>query len=447
MRNVNFTLEGVGEWEVLVPPTVYPPKEDSMMLCRVVSELPVNHGCKALEIGCGSGLVSIVLASKGWKVTSCDVNPYAVSSTRGNMEMNGLSEGHKVIESGVGEGMSIPEGTDLIVWNLPYLAKDEVNHGIIGEMEEAAFSDIPHGGWGGELLRILEDENSSLCDEVLVILVMRTEPEGDSKVLEWEEKGWSWRSLEAERYGTEKIEVIGFWRTGSGVEATVLETCESSMDEAALMPVNGWQRVFSKAQTKGRGRGGTDWISEEGGVFATWNLDSELLDYLTPGLIQTSIGALVSDTLGANMKWPNDIIDDEWRKMGGVLMESSNNDAIRVGVGVNRNDFQKGGVSGSGWERSIGPIDAAEVFLRIDRRISSIFENTGMLAPPEPEWLTSTSWKSLSRSLSRGVLGSMQGNLVRPCGLNVKGEIEVVGAEGIALVRELDKIEWISLDD
>jgi biotin-(acetyl-CoA carboxylase) ligase len=213
------------------------------------------------------------------------------------------------------------------------------------------------------------------------------------------------------------------------------------------MPVNGWQRVFSKAQTKGRGRGGTDWISEEGGVFATWNLDSELLDYLTPGLIQTSIGALVSDTLGANMKWPNDIIDDEWRKMGGVLMESSNNDAIRVGVGVNRNDFQKGGVSGSGWERSIGPIDAAEVFLRIDRRISSIFENTGMLAPPEPEWLTSTSWKSLSRSLSRGVLGSMQGNLVRPCGLNVKGEIEVVGAEGIALVRELDKIEWISLDD
>ncbi len=61
--------------------------------------------------------------------------------------------------------------------------------------------------------------------------------------------------------------------------------------------------------------------------------------------------------------------------MGGVLLESSNNDKIRVGVGANRNSFVKGDVSASGWEETLGAIDASEVFLRIDRGISSIFES------------------------------------------------------------------------
>jgi methylase of polypeptide subunit release factors/biotin-(acetyl-CoA carboxylase) ligase len=446
MESVNFALEGVGEWEIFVPPTVYPPREDTKMLCRAISKLPIFPGNKALEIGCGSGLVSIVLASMGWEVTSCDVNPYAVSSTRGNLKMNGLDKGHNVIESGIGEGMSIPNEADLIVWNLPYLGRFGNDPGLLSEMEEAALSDIPHGGWGGELLRTLEEENPELCNRVLVILVMRTEPEGESKVLEWENRGWSWRSLDSERYGEEKVDIIGFWRTGSGVEATILETCESTMDEAEKIPGDGWQRVFSKEQTKGRGRRKSDWISRKGGVFATWNLDAGLLDTLEPGLIQTSIGAVVSDALCSNMKWPNDIVDERGGKIGGIIIESSN-DTIRAGVGANRNDFDSGGVSGSGWEKSIGPIDANEVFLRIDRSISSIFENTGKLEMPEPEWYASTSWKALSRSISKGVMALKDGNLLRPCGLNIKGELEVVGDEEVFAIRDLDGFDWIVPDN
>jgi methylase of polypeptide subunit release factors/biotin-(acetyl-CoA carboxylase) ligase len=443
MGGLNFTLDGVGEWEIFVPPTVYPPKEDTEMLCHAISELSAKTGGKALEIGCGSGLVTIVLASLGWEVTACDVNPFAVACTRGNLETNDLSGKVCVIESGIGEEMPISENTDLIVWNLPYL-DEEVDHpGLLEKMEEAALSDIAQGGWGRALLQTLENNSATLCDRVLVILVMRTDPEGSSRVLDWEQKGWSWRSLKAERYGAEKIEVIGFWRTGSGVGATVLDSCTSTMEEAARLPNDGWQRIFSKSQTNGRGRRNSDWISEEGGVFATWNLDTDLLENLAPGLIQTSIGAVVSDVLGANMKWPNDIVDGHGRKMGGVLLESSNNDKIRVGVGANRNSFVKGDVSASGWEKTLGAIDASEVFLRIDRGISSIFESNGKIAIPTQESLVRMSWKALSRSLSKGVQASLNGELLRPTGLNDKGELEASGIEGFVVLRELDGIGWI----
>ena len=152
---------------------------------------------------------------------------------------------------------------------------------------------------------------------------------------------------------------------------------------------------------------------------------------------------MVSDALGANMKWPNDIVDGHGRKMGGVLLESSNNETIRVGVGANRNSFVKGDVSASGWEETLGAIDASEVFLRIDRGISSIFENNGKIAIPTQESLARMSWKALSKSLSKGVQASLNGELLRPIGLNDKGELEVSGIEGFVVLRELGGIGWI----
>ncbi len=194
-----------------------------------------------------------------------------------------------------------------------------------------------------------------------------------------EQRGWSWRSLSMERYGSEKVETIVFWRTGSGTNATIVDSCQSTMDEAKKLPPNGWQRILSKSQTNGRGRRGSNWISEEGGLFATWSLDAELLDSISPGLIQTSIGAAVSKVLEANMKWPNDIVDENGVKIGGVLVESSNNENIRVGVGANKIGFVSGDVSGAGWEETLGGVDSSEVFLNLDREISSIFEGKELI--------------------------------------------------------------------
>ena len=445
MVSAKISIGGFGEWDVFSPPTVYPPREDSIMLCNAVSEFSVVPDGKALEIGCGSGIVTMVLSSLGWEVTACDLNPFAVSATRGNMEKNGIAGSHRVIESGIGEELKIPEGTRIVVWNLPYLDSENDDNGL-SEIEKMAWSDRTGGGWGGELLNYLEDQEDP--NRLIAILVMKTEPESDSKVEDWERKGWTSRSLSSKRFGDEKIEIVAFWKTGSGNSPSVIEECASTMDEAREIQNGEWTRLLSKRQTDGRGRKKSEWISEEGGVFATWILDSDILKDFSPGIIQTSIGSVVSKALGAEMKWPNDIVNGNGEKMGGVLVETSNDEFndIRVGVGVNRFGFDRKNVIGCGWEETIGDVDSEEVFHRIDRGISSIFEKTGVLPRPTKESLAISSWISLSKSLSRGLVVRLDGDFARPSGLNGLGELRVTGKEiGSVDVVDLDLIEWFRL--
>ena len=444
MTKTKVSLEGIGELVVVSPQTVYPPREDSLLLCRVISQFTPIPGVRALEIGCGSGIVTMVLATLGWEVSACDLNPYAVSATRGNMESNGILGSHRIVESGVGEDLVIPSGTGLVVWNLPYLECGDEDHQF-EKIEEIAWSDIPEKGWGGELLNFLDSQHN--VDELVALIVMKTEPEGKSKVVDWEQRGWTSRTLGSERFGEEKIEVVAFWKTGSGQTPTIIDTCTSTMEEVMEISNGDWVRVMSKTQTNGRGRKNSQWISEEGGVFATWKLGSGLIDEFSPGIIQTSVGAVVSTVLEAEMKWPNDILNRKGEKMGGVLVESSSDEdsGIRIGIGVNRFGFSREGkIRGCGWEETLGEVDANEVFKKIDRGISSIFEKTRILPLPSKNSLVIQSWMALSKSLSRGVAVRLDNELVRPSGLNELGKLRVSGGSiGSVDIGDLDVIEWL----
>ena len=66
---------------------VYPPSDDSILL---IESLQIRPGERILEIGCGSGVVSIHCASNGCSVTAVDINPSAVECTRENAELNGV---------------------------------------------------------------------------------------------------------------------------------------------------------------------------------------------------------------------------------------------------------------------------------------------------------------------------------------------------------------------
>ena len=444
MAKTKVSLEGLGEWDVFSPQTVYPPREDSLLLCRVLSEFDSDLGLKAFEIGCGSGIVTMVLATLGWEVSACDLNPFAVSATRGNMENNGIPGSQRISESGVGENLVLPDRTRLVIWNLPYLGREDEDNEF-EKIEEMAWSDIPSKGWGGELLNFLESQHN--VNELLALMVLKTEPEGKSKVIDWEKRGWTSRTLGSERLGEEKIEVVAFWKTGSGRTPNIIDTCSSTMEEVLKMPDGDWVRVMSRTQKNGRGRKNSEWISEQGGVFATWKIGSNLIAEFSPGLIQTSIGAVVSTVLEAEMKWPNDILSRKGEKMGGVLVESSNDQVsgIRIGIGVNRFGFPVGTeILASGWEETLGDVDAREVFEKIDRGISSIFEKKEFIPPPSKSSLVVKSWVSLSKSLSRGVAVKLGNEVVRPSGLNQLGELRVTGRSvGSVYIGDLDIIEWL----
>ena len=93
---------------------VYEPAEDSELM---VIHLPEITG-SVLEIGCGTGIISVHLASKGAQVTAVDLNPKAVEATRFNSMNNGVK-----IEVLEGDMFAPVEGRRFgtIVCNPPYL--------------------------------------------------------------------------------------------------------------------------------------------------------------------------------------------------------------------------------------------------------------------------------------------------------------------------------------
>ncbi len=103
---------------ILTDPDVYPPSEDSILF---IESLEISEGERILEIGCGSGVVSIHCAKNGGLVTSGDINPRAVDLTRRNSELNGVS-----IDVHLTDVYTDIDGRfDTILFNLPYLPVDE----------------------------------------------------------------------------------------------------------------------------------------------------------------------------------------------------------------------------------------------------------------------------------------------------------------------------------
>ena len=187
---LEFSVDGLGPWSLVVPATVYPPREDTSMLAQAIMSLDLEPST-AVEVGCGSGVLSILLAENGWDVFAFDVNPYAVAASRSNVEESGHSNRVTVNEGGVGEpGWEIPKEAKLVVWNLPYLNPPDEGDLQLEPIEEASMTDISDGGWSAELIRHVSGRDE---DELLILLLMRTDPRSPSNKEDWIRNGWSCR--------------------------------------------------------------------------------------------------------------------------------------------------------------------------------------------------------------------------------------------------------------
>lgn len=172
-------------------PEVYPPSEDSILL---IESLDVNPGERVLEVGCGSGVVSIHCALNGCEVTAVDVNPYAVELTRKNAVAN--STRIVTLESDVYE--NVDGKFDTIVFNLPYLPVDE--EGLLAK----AWSGGPDGL--GPLPRLLEGAPDHLLPEgrLVVVVSSLTEPRALEDALD----GYDVRTLGELKLFFERLSVL-----------------------------------------------------------------------------------------------------------------------------------------------------------------------------------------------------------------------------------------------
>ena len=63
----------------------------------------ITPGCKVLDIGCGTGAISLRVAQKGADVTGIDINPEMISICKEKADKLGLQENLTLIEKGVAE--------------------------------------------------------------------------------------------------------------------------------------------------------------------------------------------------------------------------------------------------------------------------------------------------------------------------------------------------------
>lgn len=78
---------------------------------------------KVLELGCGTGAISMLLESRGAEdITAIDVNPNITKLFRQSIEDNGLGEKIKVLDGDICNYKKFfqPESMDLVVANPPY---------------------------------------------------------------------------------------------------------------------------------------------------------------------------------------------------------------------------------------------------------------------------------------------------------------------------------------
>lgn len=138
-------------------PDVYPPSDDSILF---IQSLEVRGGERVLEIGCGSGVVSIHCAKNGCKVTCGDINPKAVELTKRNAGINSVSL--DVHETDVYSDIS--GRFDTILFNLPYLPVDE--DGLLAR----SWSGGPDGL--GPLPDLLEGAPEHLTEDGRIVVVI-----------------------------------------------------------------------------------------------------------------------------------------------------------------------------------------------------------------------------------------------------------------------------------
>jgi release factor glutamine methyltransferase len=137
----------IQDFKIAEDERVYPPSEDSYLLIESIDILDFHN---ALEIGVGSGIISLHLSKKIDNVFCCDINPFSLLLTKQNATSNSINNLY-LFSSNIFS--SIKPGTlfDLIVFNPPYLPVD---------FSPREYIDLSyHGGIdGGEHIRAFLNE-------------------------------------------------------------------------------------------------------------------------------------------------------------------------------------------------------------------------------------------------------------------------------------------------
>ena len=379
--------------ELTIPPTVYRPREDTQLLHDVLQTVQPFGSHRLLEIGSGSGAISIAAAQQGWTVHACDVNPYAVAATRFNAQQARVEV--EVDEGGLGPLQGSPAALawtpgsyDVVVWNMPYIPLDEVQGELLGPMEEAALVDTHPEGLVTVVARWMRSGN--LCTMGGIGLIVCRERTGWRRSVDvLRHHGLAARTIKRQTFSDdETIQVVAVWHPFVLGKHHSFGEIDSTNAEMLRNRYHVGDSLTAMIQTAGRGRHGNDWHDHHNSFKGSWMLDPDHFPDISPRrqlqVAQEIRLAIPTQQHQDNLllvKWPNDLLvrsegEEQWRKYGGILFQSySKGDEQRLVLGIGINTKQDSLNFGQGAIEEIGiRHTASELFPILNAVVASMFE-------------------------------------------------------------------------
>ena len=218
----------------------------------------------------------------------------------------------------------------------------------------------------------------------------------------------------------------------------------STMDDLRLQAKAGapeWTVILSETQTSGRGRRGKTWQSQSGAglyfsVLLRPNLPSSSLGLL-PLLVGSSLAKTIQNIgIPSLLKWSNDILTPDGRKLCGILLESEiQNNTVQyiilgIGINVRRQNFPPE-LNAAALEEFV-PIHRRDVLLAILTNLQLEYQRFLV----QPEYALSL-WKSQPNTLGRQV------TVLEPNGSTWTGTALDLDNSGALQIRTVDSIKTV----
>ena len=182
---------------------VYPVERDSLLLFRAFCSV-IDGKRNIIDMGCGTGILTLKAARSGLEVVSIDREPRALASLRANLDKKGLSS--SIFLSDLFEGVpnSFRNWADLAAFNPPYL-EGVLKTGyrrrelaLLGGIDPAAIS-----------RRFLRDVRNYLSEKGLVLMIV--------------DRKWKTELLDPDGYYGEKVVIESADMEGEILDAVLMK--------------------------------------------------------------------------------------------------------------------------------------------------------------------------------------------------------------------------------
>ena len=193
----------MGKFEIETDELVYIPSDDTFLLAE---NLEIKEGMSVLEIGTGSGLVSMYASLLTDDVTATDINYNALELAEKNFKLNNIDT--VKLEFGDMFEPVKDKKFDVILFNTPYLPTDSDD--VIDDDLNYAFD----GGLNGRKVidRFINEVSNHLNDKGIVQMIQSSLSDNDRTLDMFDRNGCVAEIAESEQFFFEEIVLINAYK-------------------------------------------------------------------------------------------------------------------------------------------------------------------------------------------------------------------------------------------